>query len=88
MSLPLSLNILTDLIIAILPVATIAKIHTTVWKKIGLIFLFGAIVFIIVANIIWVVMVLVVRCPKTPSSCASRWKSSISMGPMLTMRTV
>ncbi|KAI0437483.1 hypothetical protein F4803DRAFT_538738 [Xylaria telfairii] len=61
MAVPLALNIFTDLIIASIPASTILKIQTTFWKRIGLIFLFGAIAFIIVAAILRVVMVLVYK---------------------------
>ncbi|RYC62748.1 hypothetical protein CHU98_g3464 [Xylaria longipes] len=61
MAAPLALNIFTDLIIAIIPATTILKVQTTFWKRIGLIFLFGAIAFIMVAAILRVVMVLVYK---------------------------
>ncbi|KAI1159214.1 hypothetical protein F5B18DRAFT_655883 [Nemania serpens] len=57
-ALPLALNLVTDLVIAAIPTPIILTVQTTLWKKIGLFFLFGAIAFIMVAAILRVTMVL------------------------------
>jgi hypothetical protein len=57
---PLVMNVVTDIIIMAIPVPVLINLQTTIWKKGGLLVLFGAGVFIIIAAIVRVIMVLVV----------------------------
>jgi hypothetical protein len=63
---PLVMNIVTDLIIMLIPAPVLVGVRTTTWKKIGLLVLFTAGFFIMIAAIIRVTMVLIV----------SRWFST------------
>ncbi|RWA05111.1 hypothetical protein EKO27_g9995 [Xylaria grammica] len=56
---PLVLNIVTDILIMAIPTPILFKLQTSLWKKISIIFLFGAVIFIMVAAILRVTMVLV-----------------------------
>ncbi|KAH9907584.1 hypothetical protein F4778DRAFT_546881 [Xylariomycetidae sp. FL2044] len=56
---PLALNLFTDLIIAAIPAPIIFRVKTSLWNKIGLLFLFSAVAFIAVAAILRVTMVLI-----------------------------
>lgn len=57
---PLVMNIVTDLIIMLIPAPVLVGVRTTTWKKIGLLVLFTAGFFIMIAAIIRVTMVLIV----------------------------
>jgi len=57
---PLVMNLITDLCIMAIPAPVILPVRATVWRKMGLYFLFGAGVFIMTAAILRVVFVLVV----------------------------
>lgn len=57
---PLIMNILTDLMIMAIPAPVLINLKTTLWKKAGLLLLFGAGFFIMIAAILRVTMVLVV----------------------------
>ncbi|KAK1758741.1 hypothetical protein QBC47DRAFT_457169 [Echria macrotheca] len=56
---PLVMNLITDLCIMAIPAPVILPVRTTVWRKIGLVFLFFAGFFIMTAAILRVVFVLV-----------------------------
>ncbi|KAH6894692.1 hypothetical protein B0T10DRAFT_258645 [Thelonectria olida] len=56
---PLIMNILTDVCIMAIPAPVIIPLKTTLWRRVGLIFLFGAGVFVMIAAILRVTMVLV-----------------------------
>lgn len=58
---PLVMNIVTDLIIMLIPAPVLVGVRTTTWKKIGLLVLFTAGFFIMIAAIIRVTMVLIVK---------------------------
>lgn len=61
---PLVMNIVTDLIIMAIPAPVVVPVKIGIWKRIGLLCLFGAGIFIMVAAILRVTMVLVVSlCP-------------------------
>jgi hypothetical protein len=57
---PLVMNLVTDVCIMAIPIPVIMPVKTTFWKRIGLIFLFTAGIFVMVAAILRVTMVLVV----------------------------
>ncbi|KAK5651877.1 hypothetical protein OQA88_11536 [Cercophora sp. LCS_1] len=58
---PLVMNLVTDVFIMAIPAPVILPVRTTIWRKIGLIFLFFAGFFIMTAAVLRVVFVLVVR---------------------------
>ncbi|KAI0976888.1 hypothetical protein F4678DRAFT_414954 [Xylaria arbuscula] len=58
---PLALNLVTDLIITAIPAPVILRVKGTIWKRVGLIVLFGAIGFIMTAAILRVTMVLLYK---------------------------
>ncbi|KAH7140339.1 hypothetical protein B0J13DRAFT_504495 [Dactylonectria estremocensis] len=55
----LIMNVLTDVCIMAIPAPVVLPLQTTLWKRIGLLFLFGAGLFIMIAAILRVTMVLV-----------------------------
>ncbi|CAH0025281.1 unnamed protein product [Clonostachys rhizophaga] len=58
---PLVMNIVTDLIIMAIPAPVVVPVKIGIWKRIGLLCLFGAGIFIMVAAILRVTMVLVMK---------------------------
>ncbi|KAI1352895.1 hypothetical protein F5Y01DRAFT_323647 [Xylaria sp. FL0043] len=58
---PLALNLVTDLMITAIPAPVILRVKGTIWKRVGLIVLFGAIGFIMAAAILRVTMVLLYK---------------------------
>lgn len=64
---PLVMNIITDMMIMAIPAPVLINVKTSLWKKVGLLALFGAGFFIMVAAILRVTMVLVVSCTLLPS---------------------
>ncbi|KAI0389908.1 hypothetical protein F5Y17DRAFT_469311 [Xylariaceae sp. FL0594] len=58
---PLVLNIVTDIMIMATPAPVVLKVQTALWKRISLIALFGAVVFIMIAAILRVTMVLILK---------------------------
>ncbi|KFA76593.1 hypothetical protein S40288_09312 [Stachybotrys chartarum IBT 40288] len=56
---PLAMNLVTDACIMAIPVPVVLLVRTTFWKRAGLIFLFSAGIFIMVAAILRVTMVLI-----------------------------
>lgn len=63
---PLIMNILTDLMIMAIPAPVLIRVKTTVWKRLGLLALFGGGFFVMIAAILRVSMVLIVSCLATP----------------------
>lgn len=63
---PLVMNLVTDACIMAIPVPVVLLVRTTFWKRAGLIFLFSAGIFIMVAAILRVTMVLIVDPPQKP----------------------
>jgi uncharacterized membrane protein len=61
---PLIMNVVTDLVIMAIPAPVLINLQTTFWRRIGLLALFGAGFFIMIAAILRVTMVLLVR-PQT-----------------------
>lgn len=57
---PLIMNIVTDLCIMAIPAPVVIPVKTTLWRRIGLLGLFGAGIFVMIAAILRVTMVLVV----------------------------
>ncbi len=57
------MNIVTDVMIMAIPAPVLINIQTTLWKKIGLLALFGGGVFVMVAAILRVTMVMMVSYP-------------------------
>jgi Na+/H+ antiporter NhaD/arsenite permease-like protein len=58
---PLIMNLVTDMCIMAIPAPVVIPIKTSLWKRIGLLLLFSAGIFIMIAAILRVTMVLVVR---------------------------
>ncbi|RYP33636.1 hypothetical protein DL767_004685 [Monosporascus sp. MG133] len=58
---PLVMNVVTDLLIMAFPAPILIKVNTTIWKRIGLLALFGGGFFIMVAAILRVTMVLLLK---------------------------
>ncbi|KAK9794473.1 hypothetical protein SCARD494_05543 [Seiridium cardinale] len=84
---PLVMNIVTDLVIMLIPAPVLVNIQTTVWKKIGLLVLFTAGFFIMVAAIIRVTMVLILKNGPTAAiwSCREDFVA-ISIGQAILVR--
>lgn len=61
------MNVVTDIMIMAIPAPVLISVKTTLWKRIGLLALFGAGFFIMVAAVLRVAMVLVVSCHSSPS---------------------
>lgn len=64
------MNILSDICIMAIPAPVILPVRTTIWRKLSLVILFGAGIFIMTAAVLRVVFVLVVSLlpPPLPSS--------------------
>lgn len=57
---PLIMNVATDLLIMAIPAPVLFRLQTTMWKKVGLLALFGGGFFVMIAAILRVTMVLLV----------------------------
>lgn len=57
---PLIMNVLTDLLIMAIPAPVLLKLKTNIWKKVGLLALFGGGFFVMIAAVLRVSMVLIV----------------------------
>ncbi|TGJ85559.1 hypothetical protein E0Z10_g3203 [Xylaria hypoxylon] len=55
------MNIVTDILIMAIPAPILLKLQTSLWKKISIFVLFGAVIFIMVAAILRVTMVLLLK---------------------------
>ncbi|RYO77344.1 hypothetical protein DL766_007940 [Monosporascus sp. MC13-8B] len=58
---PLIMNVATDLLIMAIPAPVLMRVQTTIWKRIGLLALFGGGFFVMVAAILRVTMVLLMK---------------------------
>lgn len=60
MALPLIMNVLTDMMIMAIPIPVVITVRIGWWKRIGVLSMFGAGIFIMIAAILRATMVLVV----------------------------
>ncbi|KAI1251711.1 hypothetical protein MGN70_006279 [Eutypa lata] len=62
---PLIMNVLTDILIMGIPAPVLLKVKTTIWKRLGLLALFGGGFFVMIAAVLRVSMVLIVSYQHT-----------------------